>query len=194
MDEYDLVARQLAGIDAWHVRQRTVARTREVSQRSREQRLDLSRRMDVVREQQKAIIGSTQRHLEAGHAALCSARPRAVVAHRNGWFTSKVVISLREAGVEVIAQTDNGAEAVGLVVAEQPELLLVEDALAMLPGVAVVREVRECAPLTAVAAQVAAESGIGEMLEAGARAAYARRVPPLDVAQGLVALLSPAGA
>ncbi len=121
-------------------------------------------------------------------------RPRAVVAHRSVWFTEKVVSALFECGVDVVARSENGAQAVGIAVAEQPDLLLVEDALPMMAGEAVVREVLALAPGILVAAQVAHDDGVSRMLEAGARAAYARRVPPCDVATGVVGLLVGVGA
>jgi len=57
--------------------------------------------------------------------------------------------------------------------------------LPMLSGVDVVREVRAYAPGTVVAAQVAYDEDVAEMLDAGARAVYTRRVPPAEVALGL---------
>ena len=112
-----------------------------------------------------------------------------VFVHRNAWFTDKVCAALLGSGLEVVARLTNGAEAVGVAVAEQPDLLLVEDSLPMLSGETVVREVLACAPATIAVGQVASDSGVASMLEAGARAAFTRRVPPADVARGLVALL-----
>lgn len=47
------------------------------------------------------------------------AAPRAVVAHHHEWFVDKVSEGLRDAGVHVVGSTDNGADALGMVVAEQ---------------------------------------------------------------------------
>ncbi len=117
-----------------------------------------------------------------------------VVAHRNAWFTGRLADALIGAGLEVVARLDNGAHAVGVAVAEPPDLLLVEDALPMLTGAAVVREVTACAPSVLIAAQVAHEDGIAAMLDAGAAAVWSRRVPPVDLAAGPLALLPPRGA
>jgi CheY-like chemotaxis protein len=183
------VRRQLDGVEAWNVRRRQQEQAALVGQRSREQRLDLSRRMEVLREQHRAIVARTQEHLRRSADALSVQRPRAVVVHRNAWFSDKVAAAFASGGLDVVARLTNGAEAVGVVVAEQPDLLLVEDALPMLPGDVVVREVREYAPGTLIGAQVASDGGVATMLEAGATAAYVRRVPPAEVAAGLVGLL-----
>jgi DNA-binding NarL/FixJ family response regulator len=106
----------------------------------------------------------------------------------------KVADDLALRQIAVVARLTNGAEAVGAVVAEQPDLLLVEDSLPMMSGEDVVREVRTFAPLTRIGAQVAHDDRIAAMLDAGAHSAYTRRVPPADVAAALVGLLPPAGA
>lgn len=193
--QLDLARRQLDAVEAWHRRRRVQEAATETGQRSREQRLDLARQLDVLREQHRAIIASTDAQLRSSAELLrTTARPRALVVHRNAWFADKVATSLRASGVDLIAQLVNGAEAVGTAVAEQPDLLLVEDSLPMLSGEAVVREVRLLAPGTLIVAQVAHDSGVPPMLQAGARAAYVRSVPPADVAAGLLAVLRGDGA
>ncbi len=101
----------------------------------------------------------------------------------------KVAADLCLRHIEVVAKLTNGAEAVGAVVAEQPDLLLVEDSLPMMSGEDVVREVRTFAPPTRIGAQVAYDDRIAAMLEAGAHSACTRRVPPADVAAALAQLL-----
>ncbi|HEU0101135.1 MAG TPA: hypothetical protein VFR07_02350 [Mycobacteriales bacterium] len=187
--EYDLAARQLAALDAWHARRRVQQEAAAAGQRSREQRLDLARRMDVIREQHRAIIARTDAQLRASCDVLDGRRPRVLVVHRNTWFADKLGSALTQLGAEVLPRLTNGAEAVGVAVAEQPELLLVEETLPMLSGEAVVREVLSYSPASAIAVQVAYDATIRTMLEAGARATYARRVPPADVAAGLLGLL-----
>lgn len=192
--QYDLSVRQLDAVAAWHASRRVQQAAAESGQRSREQRLDVARRMDVLREQHRAIVARTDVQLRDSLVLLGRQdRPRVVVAHRNAWFVDKLAAALADADVEVVGRLANGAEAVGVVVAEQPDLLLVEDTLPMLPGEAVVRECVLLSPQTLVAAQVAHDEGRRPMLVAGARMAWARRVPPADVAAGLVQLLEQRG-
>lgn len=188
--DLDLARQQLEAIDRWHASRRATMEVAERSAASREARMDLARRMDVVRAEHRAIIERTDAHLRASVELLHRTPPRrAIVVHRNAWFTEKLCTDLRARRVLIVATLTNGAEAVGAVVAEQPDLLVVEDSLPMLSGEDVVREVRSFAPATLIGAQVAYEDRIAVLLEAGADSAYARRVPPVSVAQGLAELL-----
>ena len=188
--DLDLARQQLDAIDRWHAARRAARNAAERSAASREARMDLARRMDVIRAEHRAIVARTDAHLRSSVELLQRNAPRrAIVVHRNSWFTQKVCADLVARQIDVVATLTNGAEAVGAVVAEQPDLLLVEDTLPMLSGEDVVREVRQFAPGTRVGAQVAYDDRIAAILEAGADTAYTRRVPPVDVATGLVALL-----
>lgn len=115
-----------------------------------------------------------------------------VIAHRNEWFVGKVTHAFHDRGLLVVAQVDNGADAVGIAVAEQPDLLVVEDTLAMVPGEHVVRDVREYCPRTLVAAQVAYGDRVGTLLRAGAFTVFTRQVPPLDAVRTMLELLDAA--
>lgn len=152
---------------------------------SRESTLDASRRREVVERQRQAM----RDHLAARpDGPWSTGGPTAVLAHRNDWFAGRVAVALAASGVHVVAQVANGADAVGVCAAEQPDLLLVEDQLPMLPGPAAVLAVREFSPDTRVVAQVGYAERIGHMLDAGAAAAFARQVPPAEVAEALVEL------
>lgn len=191
--ETDLVRDQLDAIEAWNVARRAIEMAEESAAaraRSREMRLDLARRMDVVRRQHQAMIQRTEEQLrESAHLLRTGAPARAIVVHRNDWFKDKLIDGLRRGGVDVVARLENGADAVGVAVAEQPDLLLVEDKLPMLSGVDVIRQVLRYAPRTIAGAQVCVDDGIAELLDAGARTAFTRRVPPADVARDLCALV-----
>lgn len=187
--DYDLARRQLAALDAWHARRRVQEEAAAVGERSREQRLDLSRRMDVIREQHRAIVARTDAHLRAGAGVLRRHGPRVLLVHRNSWLTDKVGQALGTRGAQVIAQLTNGAEAVGVALVEQPDLVLVEDMLPMLSGQEVVREVLRYSTRSLIVAHVAHDDGIAAMLRAGAVAAFPRRAAPVDLADGLLALL-----
>ena len=189
--DLELARQQLEGIERWHQARRAAQTAAERSAASRESRMDLARRMDVLRAEHRAIVERTDAHLRSSVELLQRATPRrAIVVHRSSWFADKVQAELLARQIVVVASLSNGAEAVGAVVAEQPDLLLVEDSLPMLTGEDVVREVRRFAPLTRIGAQVAHDDRVAAMLEAGADSAYTRRVPPGDVARGLAELLA----
>jgi CheY-like chemotaxis protein len=181
---------QLAAIQLF-ASQRALAVAAHAGAHSREMRLDAARRLDVLRRKQEALVARAHEQLlRAGEGLFDEAPLRAVIAHRNPWFVDKVTAALSDSQVQVVARTSNGADAVGASVAEQPDLLLVEDSLEMLNGLEVVREVRQFSPTTTVAVQVGYGDRVGEMLEAGADTVFTRQVPPAEVAEQLLARVS----
>ena len=195
VSDLDLARQQLEAIDRWHEARRTTRTAAQLGTASREARMDLARRLDVVRAEHRALVERTHAQLRSSVELLqrTTAR-RAIVVHRNPWFMDKVAADLVLRRIDVVALMTNGAEAVGAVVAEQPDLLLVEDSLPMLGGEDVVREVRRFAPRTRIGVQVAHAGRIAALLDAGADSAYTRRVPPADVAAALAELLAPRSA
>lgn len=190
-DEVELSVAQLRALSTWHEAHRAAQDAARERAGSREHRMDQDRRLDVLRAQHAALVRCTEQALLRAGWPIRDAVPlRAVVAHRNEWFRERVCGELQRHGVVVVHRTDNGAEAVGTSVAEQPDLVLVEDRLALQPGPDVVREVRRYAPWAVVAAQVATDDGVPDLLAAGAHAAFPRRVPPAEVADELARLLS----
>ena len=184
-----LLRDQLAGIDAWN-RCRRAAADAAPDPSSPEMRLEQARRHDVLQRQHHALIDFTHQQMqEAGLPLLTPTAARLVLVHRNAWFKEKVSAALRAEGVQVVARLENGADAVGVVIAEQPDLLLVEDRLPMVSGPDVIREARRYAPGTVVAAQVANDWEVAGLLDAGAHAAFSRRIPPADVAQEMARLV-----
>jgi len=188
--ELDLAAQQLRAVERFHRARHMCEEAVAAAARSRELRMDSARSMEVLRRQHAALVDRAHEQLRAtGHLLRTTVERRVVLAHRNEWLAGVVVRALEDRGVHVVARTDNGADAVGLAVAEQPDLVLVEDTLAMLAGVEVVREVRRFCPDTVVAAQVAHGDRVGQLLDAGATTVFTRRSSPQEIAQSLVRLV-----
>jgi hypothetical protein len=189
--ELDLASRQLRAIERFTQAQRRALEASASAARSREMGMDDARRMEVIRREHQALVGRAQEQpRRSGDLLRDSARRRVVLAHRNEWFSQVLADQLEDRGWGVVARISNGADAVGVAVAEQPELLLVEDSLAMVSGEQVVREVRTFCPQTVVAAQVAYGDRVAALLEAGAAAVWTRKVPPREVALGLMELVA----
>ena len=187
--DLDLAMLQVAAIERFNDYRREAQAAADAAS-SREARMDANRLRDVLRRQHEALVAHCDEQLAtATRPALSLADRRVVIAHRNEWFTGKVAATLTEQGLRVVATTANGADAVGVAVAEQPDLLLVEDALPMTTGVQVVRQVRRFSPQTLVAAQVGYGDGMPALLDAGAAAVFVRSVPPADIAARLLELL-----
>ncbi|MCW2715965.1 MAG: hypothetical protein JWN88_3012 [Frankiales bacterium] len=185
-----VVRDQLVAIDRWNHDRRSSSLASATPAQSREARLDQARRLDVVRRQHEALVARTAQHLgESANPLWSTAARRAVLVHRNEWFRGRIAAALADRGVDVVTQLDNGAEAVGCAVAEQPDLILVEDSLSMLTGTEVLRAVRDYAPATLCAAQASSRDRIAELEQAGADLVFTRQTAPLDVAVELGHLL-----
>jgi hypothetical protein len=187
--ELDLAAQQLRAINQFNDARRMAQAPAAGLTRSREMRMDVTRSLEVLRREHVAVVRRAHEQLRVT-GALLRGTPgrRVVIAHRNEWFVGKVAAALQDRGLVVVACVDNGADAVGIAVAEQPDLLLVEDTLAMVPGEQVLRDVRCYCPDTLVGAQVAHGDRVGAFLEAGAAAVFTRQVPPDAAARSLLDL------
>lgn len=183
----DLMKAQLAAIDAWNEARHASETAAEALVLTREMRLDLSRRMEARRREQQALLARAEAQLSSSGDVLTQRVPtRAVLAHRSTWLRESVAKRLEECGVEVVGAFEDGADATGTVVVEQPDLVLVEDRLPTLSGVEVVRRVRRFAPGAIVGAQCLDGDGVRLLLDAGARAVFTRRTPPAEIADALV--------
>jgi CheY-like chemotaxis protein len=183
-----LLQAQLHAIDTW---QATLAQARAAvvaPGMTREARLDASRRLEVRLREQQALIARTER--EPGDSPMRTSLPtRAVIAHRHAWTRDTLAEQLGAAGMHVLMTCDNGADAVGVSVAEQPHLLVVDALLAMRSGVEVCAESVRLYPHTLVAGYVNDSGAVGPLLDAGACTVFTRRVPPAEAVQNLLALL-----
>jgi CheY-like chemotaxis protein len=189
----ELTRARLEAIETWHRALRTVESAAGTGRLTREERLDLNRRQAARQREHEALLARSEQVLRPPDDVLAPAGPvpvRAVLAHRNVWVRDRVAQRLAEAGVEVVGVFEDGADAAGTVVAEQPDLVLVEDLLPTMPGLQVVRRVRTFAPQAVTGASVADGSGIEPLLEAGASAVFTRRVRPDEVADHLLRCLT----
>jgi hypothetical protein len=195
-----LLLRQVEGIDAWNRARQSRERALRSGPVSRQDRLHAARRIDMLAHAHATVLARASSDLAEQPTPLAGVvGRRAVVAHRQLWFTDKLSQGLDAGGVDVIGVSDNGAEALGVVVAEQPNLLVLGDALVMLTAVELLSEVALFAPATLRAVQVSNSNGVGLMLDAGAHSVSTQQVPPQEMADHLLALLElgpdrPAGA
>jgi CheY-like chemotaxis protein len=189
--ELELVSDQVRGIDAWSRAEQLRERTAESVSVTREMRLDASRRLMARKSEQAAVLARAAEQLERSARLLDrSSRPRALVVHRNAWLRQRVAEELHDQGLDVLEQLEDGAAAVGALVVDQPDVLLVEDRLPTLTGLQVLEQARRYAPRTVVGVQLLDGSDVDRYLDAGARAVFTRRIPPREVADRLVSCLA----
>ena len=187
----ELLADQLAALDAWNRSRRDLEQEIAAASANREASLDARRRANALRREADALRSRSDQALRSSGSLLVAVpRPRALLVHRQSWLCDKVSAALEAGGVRVLGVLDDGAEAVGWAVAEQPDLVLVEQMLPTLTGVEVVRRVRSFSPRTVVGVQVPYETDVQPMLDAGAHLALPRRVPPAELATALAERVS----
>lgn len=190
--DLQLLSDQLHAMEAWHTAQRQQQQVQQSRGLSREMRLDLARRMDARKRAQQALVDRARTQLAESTRLPAAPRPRAVLVHRREWLRHKVEDELLQHGVEVVAHLDNGADGIGVLVVEQPDLLLVEDALPMVRGEAVIRAARQFSAGTRIAAQVDSDGALPAVREAGAHAVFTRRSSPADIGRSLAGLVGAA--
>jgi DNA-binding NarL/FixJ family response regulator len=113
-----------------------------------------------------------------------------VVVNRNPWFVDRLCLALEQYGIDMVARLSNGAEALGVTIAEQPDLLLIEDAMALMRGEDVIAQAQQFAPRTLLAIQVDRESRAKDLTAMGADAALSRQRAPVDVAADIAGLVA----
>lgn len=194
--DLSLARRQLAAIDAFNEARVRSSLALATAARSRETRMDAGRRLEVLRREQDAVVSRAHEQLrQSGDLLRHPVVLRAVVAHRSSWFAGKIIERLTQADVQVVGVVDNGADAVGFAIAEQPDLLFLEEALLMVTGEEVIREAKRFCPRTRIGAQAEYGDRAAVLLDAGADTVATRQMPPVEVAEQLLALLGdPSGA
>jgi CheY-like chemotaxis protein len=189
-NELDLMTSQLAAIDAWHRARRASEAAAASAALTREMRLDASRRAEARRREEQALLARAEVELRrSGEGSGGRVQVRAVLAHRNAWLRNTVARRLEQLGVAVVGVFEDGADVAGTVVVEQPDLVLVEDRLPTLSGLEVVQRVRTFSPGSVIGVQVLDGDAVQPVVEAGAQAVFTRRIPPVEIAEQLVACL-----
>lgn len=185
-----LLLRQVDGIDAWNLARQARERALQAGPVSRQDQLEARRRIDMLAHAHATVLACASSDLAKQPTPLAAAiGRRAVVAHRHLWFADRLSQALSARGVQVIGASENAAEALGVVVAEQPDLLVIGDSLVMLSAAELLSEVALFAPATVRAVQVANSNGVGLMLDAGAHSVFTQQVPQQETADQLLALL-----
>lgn len=181
------VARQLAGIDAWNASRPVRAETIQRTAASREQRLDALRRLASLERAHDALLHAVTSELANGPEPVPVRT--AVIAHAHPWYARSLADSLARVGVAVLLSTNDAAEALGTVVAQQPDALVCGERLKMITGCLLLAEAALFSPHTLLIAQV--DDGTEQMaLGAGAAVTVLRRDPPADVVAMLIGLLA----
>lgn len=189
MTPAEFLQAQLTGIEMWHNAQRAREDACRVRGPLRDQRVEVARREQAMSRQVEALRRRTEQSLAASREVLAPDRPRLLVAQRQAWTRAALCSALSGLRAEAhIAQASDGAEAVGIAIADQPHVLLIDDRLPLMNADEVIPAVREFSPGTLVAVQVSNRQEVAAALEAGAGYAFVR-TGALDTARTVLDLL-----
>lgn len=188
----DRLVRQVEAIDAWNAARRRRESLLEAACASRLDREAANRQVDVLRRTQHAIATRTAWELAREAGPLPVPAVSVVIVHRHAWWADKVASHLAARRVSVVECTDNGADALGAVIAEQPDIVLAGDRFEMMTVDMLLAEIRLFAP-SALCALQAGDQRQARALQARVDAVFQRNDHlPGDVADALITLyLSP---
>lgn len=178
-----LLLAQVDGIERWHALRRQQPEV-EGRSLSREDRLDRARAQEALEAERLALLAALDR--QPTWSTSGDAEARAVVAHHDAWARRHLALLLEQRGVVVVSEIENGAEAVGTAAAEQPDLLLLSDPIAMLSAPVVVKRVRAVAPATRIAVQARSGDHVLPLCDAGADVVFSRQLAPVDLVDQLL--------
>lgn len=189
----DRIVRQVHGIDAWCAALTSRQELLLGPGGSRNGRLNGARRLDVLHRAQEALVAMTARGLARDPSPTQYGARTAVVAHSHPWFRDRVCALLTAHGLEIVVCTDNGADALGAIIAEQCDLVIVGDRLAMMTGVDLLAEATLFSPSSVRIVQGDGERSV-DLLAAGAHAVLPRSVPAAALVERVAHLLALAAA
>jgi hypothetical protein len=166
--EWELAARQLRAIAAFHHARAIAAWAAAAGERSRAMREQDARRLEILRRKHEAVIDRAHEQLRSSgvrRPPLCW-RVRVVVADRRP--DDELLVPLDRHGVDVLARVANGADAVGITLVEQPDVVVLSAPLDLVPADEVVRDVRRYSPETTIFAVTGTEDEARACAGAGA--------------------------
>ncbi len=140
--------RQLHALDAWNAFRRQRERHLQGPQLSRTESVLARIELESMRRTQAAVLARVAEALSGAVESPMTLAPSVVIAHHNGWFAARLLCTLTHEGIRVLECTNNGATALGIVIAEQPDCVIVSDQLVMLSGEQLLAQTESYSPLT----------------------------------------------
>jgi hypothetical protein len=167
-DEWELAARQLRAIAAFHHARAIAAWAAAAGARSRVARGQDARQLEVLRRKHQAVIARAHEQLRASGVRQAAALRHRRVVLADCRVDDGLVGGLERHGIRVVAHVPNGADAVGITVVEQPDVVVVTEPLEMVAIDEVVRDVRRYSPETGIMALAVTPERARACTDAGA--------------------------
>lgn len=118
----------------------------------------------------------------------CENRIRVLIADGHPIFRQGIRgIFAEQLEIDLVAETDDGDDAVELVVAHSPDIALVDLAISKIGGIEVTRQIKTRAPATSVVilAMAEEEESLFQAIKVGASAFFLKGVDPADLIDGI---------
>lgn len=142
------LVRQLYALDAWNAFRQQRERQLTAADLSRDEQMFARFEIESMLRTHAAVLERVALALASAGDGAGSPSPTVVIAHRSLWFGDRVRQALEASGMQVLECTDNGAAALGVIIAEQPDCVFASDRLAMVSGEQLVAQATWYAPLT----------------------------------------------
>lgn len=189
-DELSLATRQLQAIDAWNRARRQVEGRSQRSGPGAQVPAEPATRRAVLRRKHQALVDRTHAQLAASGAVLRStAAHRLVVVHRDTDFATRLTQALVGAPLALSGWAVDGADGVGLAVAEQPDVVLLEESPLSVPIDEALADLRTYCPQAGLVVQVGDTQRVGDLLRSGTAMVLHRQLPVEQVVARLRALV-----
>jgi DNA-binding NarL/FixJ family response regulator len=136
-------------------------------------------------------IRQTRRLLHSAVAPTGSnSRCTVVLGHRDRGFTQDLGAALATTRLHLVASRSDAAAAAACIIAEQPDVVLVEQALPGMPTAELLEQIRCRSPRTVVAVLADDPVVMGRLLDGGATSAFHSQFPPEELARELARMVA----
>jgi DNA-binding NarL/FixJ family response regulator len=122
--------------------------------------------------------------------AVSSSTCSVVLGHRDGGFMRDLGAALATTRLALVACRRDAVTAASCIRAEQPDVVLVEDALPGMPATQLLGLIRRHSPRTVVAVLADDPVVMGQLLDGGASSAFHSQTPPEELARELAGMVA----
>ena len=169
-------------VEAWHRRRDVLEDMPEYPGSAREGRNEVARREAARDRERQALLARLAPDRSSPRASV-------VIAHRMPWTRAALRRGLESRGLVHVEEFEDGASALGAVIAEQPDVVFLQQQLPWLDGLEAVRQMRVYAPDSVLVVQLDQPHAERDAREAGAALVLPRAERPADVVDKLCQLV-----
>lgn len=132
--------RQVYAMDAWNAFRQQRMRQLTSDDLSRDEQMFGRFELESMQCTHSAVLQRVALALAGADESATGPSLTAVIAHRSPHFAARVQEAFEAGGMRVLECSDNGAAALGVIIAEQPDCVFASDRLAMVSGAELVAQ------------------------------------------------------